>query len=73
MFLGFLKLKVVRENRERRRPVKEEYGLIFDGSPTVCDKGKLDKYKESVMYICDCDYDRDLTWLLGLDWMYAEF
>ena len=35
MFLGFLKLKAVRENRERRRPVKEEYGLIFDGSPTV--------------------------------------
>ena len=34
MFLGFLKLKAVRENRERRRPVKEEYGLIFDRSPT---------------------------------------
>ena len=32
--MGFLKLKAVRENRERRRPVKEEYGLIFDGSPT---------------------------------------
>ena len=28
----------MRENRERRRPVKEEYGLIFDGSPTVIDK-----------------------------------
>ena len=25
----------MRENRERKRPVKEEYGLIFDGSPTV--------------------------------------
>ena len=25
----------MRENRERRRPVKEEYGLISDGSPTV--------------------------------------
>ena len=25
----------MRENKERRRPVKEEYGLIFDGSPTV--------------------------------------
>ena len=24
----------MRENREIRRPVKEEYGLIFDGSPT---------------------------------------
>ena len=24
----------MRENGERRRPVKEEYGLIFDGSPT---------------------------------------
>ena len=35
MFLGFLKLKAVRENRERKRPVKEEYGLIFDGSPTT--------------------------------------
>ena len=35
MFLGFLELKAVRENREIRRPVKEEYGLIFDGSPTA--------------------------------------
>ena len=34
LFLGFLELKAVRENRERRRTVKEEYGLIFDGSPT---------------------------------------
>ena len=34
MFLGFLELKAVRENREIRRSVKEEYGLIFDGSPT---------------------------------------
>ena len=34
LFLGFLELKTVRENKERRRPVKEEYGLIFDGSPT---------------------------------------
>ena len=24
----------MRENREIRGPVKEEYGLIFDGSPT---------------------------------------
>ena len=31
--MGFLKLKAMRENRERRRPVKEEYGLIFEGSP----------------------------------------
>ena len=43
MLLGFLKLKAVRENRERRRPVKEEYGLIFDGSPTPRDNTDPDK------------------------------
>ena len=41
-------------------------------------RGKLDKYKESVMYGCDChvllcDDKRDMTWLLELVWMYAEF
>ena len=34
-----MELKAVRENKEIRRPVKEEYGLIFDGSPT--DSGRF--------------------------------
>ena len=49
MFLGFLELKAVRENRERRRPVKEEYGLIFDGSPTHMHKHETLAVLEALM------------------------
>ena len=27
----------MRENRERKRPVKEEYSLTFEGSPITCE------------------------------------
>ena len=37
----------MRENRERKRPVKEEYGLIFEGSPTVTQRLDYQKLNDS--------------------------
>ena len=51
--MGFLKLKAVRENRERRRPVKEEYGLIFDGSPTFAHLSKMDDNQVYQLFLSD--------------------